>query len=98
MLNDQPMTKQSYADYTLEHLENWFHDALNEDDLSSSDIHGKIMSMLMDTREYHEKQLNKIEDLLDLMTGPRITAPIPVITEGNKKDWNDFWEGDIGTL
>lgn len=86
------MTEQfNYADYTLEHLENWFHDALNEDDLSSSDIHGRIISMLMDCRNYHTKQLNKIEQLLDLMTGPRITPT-------NDKDWKDFWEGDIGTL
>lgn len=85
------MTKTNYAEYTLEHLENWFHDALNEDDVSSSDIHGRIISMLMDSRDYHIKQLNKIEDLLDLMTAPRITA-------GNSTDWKDFWEGDIGTL
>lgn len=91
MLNDQPMTKINYADYTLENLENWFHDALNEDDVSSSDIHRRIISILMSSREYHTKQLNKIEGLLDLMTGPRITA-------ANSTDWKDFWEGDIGTL
>lgn len=91
MLNDQLMTKINYADYTLEQLENWFHDALNEEDVSSSDIYRRMIAMLMNSREYHTNQLNKIEELLDFMTGPRITT-------SNSTDWKDFWEGDIGTL
>ena len=85
------MTNQCFSEYTLDSLEGHFHDALSEDDISSSDIHGRIITMLMDSRNYHQKQLNKIEELLDLMTGPRITP-------ANSSDWKDFWEGDIGTL
>lgn len=90
-MNDQPTTEKSFAEYTLDSLESHFHDALNEDDLSSSDIYVRIISLLMDSRNYHTKQLNKIEKLLDLMTGPRITP-------ATSNDWKDFWEGDIGTF
>jgi hypothetical protein len=90
----------SYKKYSLEHLENWLHDALSCDDLTPQDIYDTIVKCVDENVEYHKKELNKGGELLSLLKGHRsvdfdYTATgekFPTTTEATDKDWVDFWE------
>lgn len=92
------MKNETYADYTLCQLEEHLVEAVNLDDLTATDIHQKIMTTLLDLRDYHLSKFNKLEKLIDLFTAMKLKPSTDCFSNASKEDWNDFWEGDIGTL
>jgi hypothetical protein len=98
----------NYKKYSLEHLENWIHDAINCDDVTPDEIYDLIVGVVDETLEYHKTYLDKSVKLLSLLKGNReidlghepydgwdygaAGAKFPPVTEATKKDWIDFWE------
>jgi len=96
-----------YKEYSLKQLDNWVHDALNCDDLSSQDIYDTIVKCVDESVEYHKKYLTKSVELLSLLKGHRPTVDFdytdtskkfPLVCDKDDKSpecqrsWNDFWE------
>jgi len=61
----------SYKKYSLEHLENWVHDAISCEDLTPQDIYDTIVKCVDDNIEYHKKNLTKNIEVLSLLKGNR---------------------------
>jgi len=96
------MTDFDYKKYSLEHLENWLHDALSSAEASPHEIYSTIRKVVQDEYNYHKEQSQKCFGLLELMSGHR---PVDLSATGetfvcDKDDpspecqgaWNDFWE------
>jgi len=77
--------KSTYKKYSLEQLDNWVHDVLNCDDITSQEIYDMIVKIVDDNIEYHKKELTKSIDLLSLLKGHR-----PVDFNTNDKDWEGY--------
>jgi len=82
------MTKFDYKKYSLQHLDEWIHDALNCDEIAPKEIYDTILNVVNDSIEYHRNNLDRGVELLSLLKGHR---PIE-IGEATDKDWEDFWE------
>ena len=76
----------SYKKYSLQHLEEWIHDALNCEDLTPQDIYDTITNAVDENIEYHKKYLTKNIEFLSLLKGQR-----SVDFDVTDKDWEDFW-------
>ena len=76
----------SYKKYSLQHLEEWIHDALNCEDLTPQDIYDTITNTVDENIEYHKKYLTKNIEFLSLLKGQR-----SVDFDVTDKDWEDFW-------
>jgi len=61
----------NYKKYSLEHLENWVHDAIDCEDLTPQDIYDTIVKCVDENIEYHKKYLTKNIDVLSLLRGHR---------------------------
>ena len=61
----------NYKKYSLEHLDNWLHDAINCEDLTPQDIYDTIVKCVDENIEYHKKYLTKNIDVLSLLKGQR---------------------------
>ena len=81
--------KSTYKKYSLEQLDNWVHDALNCDDITSQEIYDMIVKIVDDNIEYHKKELTKSIDLLSLLKGQ--TSVDYELNNATDKDWEDFW-------
>ena len=107
MTSNPYSTDFEYKKYSLEHLENWLHDALDSEDLTPQDIYETITNVVDENIEHHKKYLTKNIEFLSLLKGHRpvvnfdYTATgekFPRICDKNdpspecKKDWVDFWE------
>ena len=105
--NDPRSSDFSYRKYSLEHLENWLHDALDCEDLTSQDVYETIVKCIDETIDHHKKYLTKSTEILSLLKGHRSVdfdetydgwdydaagAKFPPVTEATKRDWVDFWE------
>lgn len=78
-----------YKKYSLEHLENWIHDAINCEDLTPQDIYETIVKCVDENIEYHKKYLTKNIEFLSLLKGNR---PVDYIEfDTSDKDWQNFW-------
>jgi len=77
----------SYKKYSLQHLEEWIHDAINCEDLTPQDIYDTIVKCVDENIEYHKKYLTKNIEVLSLLKGQR-----PVDLDVTDKDWEDFWQ------
>jgi hypothetical protein len=86
MDNEYLSSDFSYKKYSLEHLENWVHDALNCEDLTPQEIYDTIVNCVDENVEYHKKYLTKNIEVLSLLKGQR-----PVNLEVTEEDWADFW-------
>ena len=82
------MTNFDYKKYSLQHLDEWIHDALNCDEIAPKEIYDTILNVVNDSIEYHRNNLDRGVELLSLLKGHR---PIE-IGEATDKDWEDFWE------
>ena len=82
------MTNFDYKKYSLQHLDEWIHDALNCDEIAPKEIYDTILNVVNDSIEYHRNNLDRGVELLSLLKGHR---PIE-IEEATDKDWEDFWE------
>ena len=60
-----------YKEYSLQQLDNWVNDALNNESLSSQELYDSILKTITESVEYHKRQLKKGNDLLSLMKGNR---------------------------
>jgi hypothetical protein len=76
----------SYKKYSLEHLENWLHDALNCEDLTPQDIYDTVVKCVDESVEYHKKYLTKSIELLSLLKGHR-----PNVFDASAHEFDDFW-------
>jgi len=103
MTSDPRSSDFSYKKYSLEHLEEWIHDALNCEDLTPEDIYDTIVNVVDESAEYHKTYLNKSTALLYLLKGRRsveidtslddIDASSGV-SSATQRDWTNFWEED----
>ena len=103
-LKTTPMS--DYKPYSLEQLDNWMHDVVENEDISPQEIYDTIVKVISDSIDYHEKKLQKLTELVSLMgssnvgivslTGPDSKEPIVCAGDDSspecKKMWNDFWE------
>ena len=79
-----------YKKYSLEHLENWIHDALDCEDLTAQDIYETITNAVDENIEYHKKYLDKNIKLLSLLKGHRNIDFDDVLKE---MTYYEGWEG-----
>ena len=76
-----------YKKYSLQHLDEWVHDALNCDEITPQEIYNTISDAVDDSIDYHRNNLDRGVELLSLLKGYRSTE----IGEATDKDWEDFW-------
>jgi len=74
----------NYKNYSLEQLDNWIHDAMNCDDISSKEIYNVIVGVVESDIEYHQKSLCKSTELLSLLKG----------NDSVDMNEDDYWKGD----
>ena len=86
MTNEYLSSDFNYKKYSLEHLENWLHDALNCEDITSQDIYDTIVNCVDENVEYHKKYLSKNIKVFSLLKGQGA-----INFDVTDKDWNDFW-------
>jgi len=86
MTNEYLSSDFSYKKYSLEHLENWLHDALNCEDLTPQDIYDTIVKCVDENVEYHKKYLTKNIEVLSLLKGHR-----PGVFDASAHEFDDFW-------
>lgn len=93
-----------YKKYSLNHVDEWVSDALNCEQTTPQEIYDTIIKCVSQSVEYHSQMMNKSVELLNLFTSGAgsnvgicsLTGPDskePIVTEGTKKDWVEFWEG-----
>ena len=87
MTNEYLSSDFSYKKYSLEHLENWLHDAINCEDLTPQDIYDTIVKCVDENIEYHKSHLTKNIEVLSLLKGHR-----PSVFDASEHDWDNFWE------
>lgn len=86
MTSDPLSSDFSYKKYSLEHLEEWVHDAINCEDLTPQDIYNTITNAVDENIEYHKRLLTKNIEVLSLLKGNR-----SVDFGTGDKDWANFW-------
>ena len=79
----------NYKKYSLEHLEEWVHDALNCEDITPQEIYQTICKCVDENIEYHKTLLTKNIDLLSLLKGQT-----SVVHDVTNDDWMDFWHNE----
>lgn len=79
------MSDFNYEEYSLQHLEEWLHDAMSSD-AKPSEIYDTITKTVQEVVDYHEKNLNDAKELLARLKGtynPYSTA--------YECDWYNNW-------
>ena len=94
MTNEYLSSDFSYKKYSLDHLEEWVHDALNCEDITPQEIYKTIADAIDNNIEYHKKYLTKSIEVLSLLKGHRSVNFDENVTEATEKDWVDFWKSD----
>ena len=89
MTNEYLSSDFSYKKYSLDHLEEWVHDALNCEDITPQEVYQTITKVVDDNIKYHKKYLTKNTEVLSLLKGYR-----SVNFDVTDKDWEDFWSSD----
>ena len=69
--------------YIIDQINNFLHDALNEEDLSAHQIYETIIETVAEHTEYLQVQYEKSQQLLDLLKGT---------VKSYKSPWNQFIE------
>ena len=87
MSSDPRSSDFVYKDYSLEQLDNWISDALNNELLTAQEIYDAIIKSVKDSVKYHKKELDRSKQLLCLMSENK-----SYICEATNDDWIDFWE------
>ena len=94
MTNEYLSSDFSYKKYSLDHLEEWIHDALNCEDITPQEVYQTITKAVDDNIKYHKKYLTKNTEVLSLLKGYRSVDFDENVTEATEKDWVDFWSSD----
>ena len=88
MTSDDPRSNDfDYKKYSLNHVDEWVHDALNCENTTPQEIYDAIVQCVDDSLEYHKKYLTKSIELLSLLKGHR-----SVDFDVTDRDWEDFWK------
>ena len=61
------MTDFNYKKYSLEHLENWMHDAMSSADATPQEIYDVIVGVVKENYYYHKKYVSDAYELLSLL-------------------------------
>lgn len=101
----QEMTDSDYKKYSLEHLENWLHDAISSGDATPREIYDVIISVVKESHDYHKEQADQAGELLALLNGTNEKEQLDTVTfsscsaddtsPGCMRSWNDFWSDDV---
>ena len=102
------LSDKTYKKYVLEHLENWVHDAITTEDVTSQEVYDVIVKCIEINVKYHKDNFDKNAELLSLLKGHRPSifdasahefdnyeydAAGAKFPKAEGKDWRDFWEG-----
>lgn len=88
MSSDPRSSDFVYKEYSLEQLDNWISDVLNNESLTAQEIYDAIIKSVKENVKHHQKELDRSKELLSLMTDSKESN----ITYGTYADWTDFWE------
>lgn len=81
-----------YKKYSLEHLENWIHDAMNSDEISPKEIYDTICSVVDENHLYHQKNAEQAKELKSLLKGEKISTEYERMTAaGYEMTADGFW-------
>lgn len=58
-----------YKKYSLEHLENWVHDAMSVDEVTPQEIYDTILKVVRENYYTYKEQVSKADKLLALLNG-----------------------------
>jgi hypothetical protein len=93
MTSNPYSTDFEYKKYSLEHLENWLHDALNSEDLTPQDIYDTLIKCVDENVEYHKKYLTKNIEFLSLLKGNR-----PVDLSPTGEEFSQYTEEELNAM
>jgi len=80
------LSDKTYKKYVLEHLENWVHDAITTEDVTSQEVYDVVVKCIETNVKYHKDNFDKNAELLSLLKGHRSN-----VFDATPKDWKDFW-------
>ena len=87
MTSDDPRSNDfDYKKYSLNHVDEWVHDALNCENTTPQEIYDTITNAVDENIEYHKKYLTKNIELLSLLKGHRSN-----VFDASAHDFDDFW-------
>jgi hypothetical protein len=78
------MTDFNYKKYSLEHLENWMHDAISSAEASPQEIYDVIIGVVKEEYYYHKDQASRAYELLSKLNGDKLQY-----TATGEKVWVD---------
>jgi len=84
-----------YKKYSLEHLENWMHDAMSCAEATPQEIYDVIVGVVKDNYYTYKHQTSQASELLALLNGNgkgHLTCDKDDTSEECKNSWSDFWE------
>ena len=93
MTSNPYSTDFEYKKYSLEHLENWLHDALNSEDITPQDIYDTLIKCVDENVEYHKKYLTKNIEFLSLLKGHR-----PVDLGPTGEEFSQYTEEELDAM
>ena len=82
------LSDKTYKKYVLEHLENWVHDAITTEDVTSQEVYDVVVKCIETNVKYHKDNFDKNAELLSLLKGHR-----PSVFDASAHDFDDFWFG-----
>lgn len=89
------MSNFDYKKYSLEHLENWLHDAMSAGEASPQEIYDLIVGVVKDNYYIYKKKTTEAYELLALLNGngkEHLACDKDDKSPECQKAWNDFWE------
>jgi bifunctional DNA-binding transcriptional regulator/antitoxin component of YhaV-PrlF toxin-antitoxin module len=89
------MTDFNYKKYSLEHLENWMHDAMSAAEATPQEIYDVIKGVVQENYYTYKHQASQAYELLALLNGNgkgHLTCDKDDPSPECKGAWNNFWE------
>ena len=84
-----------YKKYSLEHLENWMHDAMSCAEATPQEIYDVIKGVVEENYYTYKHQTSQAYELLALLNGNgkgHLSCDSDDISTEYKGTWNSFWE------
>lgn len=63
------MEEVDYKKYSIDQLNVWLNDLIENEKVSSSEIYYSMKTTILEAIEYHQKQVDKCQELLNLIEG-----------------------------
>jgi bifunctional DNA-binding transcriptional regulator/antitoxin component of YhaV-PrlF toxin-antitoxin module len=92
------MTDFNYKKYSLEHLENWLHDAMSCAEATPQEVYDVIKSVVEENYYTYKHQASQAYELLALINGNgkgHLTCDKDDSSPECKGAWNNFWEEEV---